>query len=142
MTSSSHEWEFPRNPGRFSGANQKGASWPSVFFKGRIQIFAANGNPAPINVDGLMTEMQRQTAAQINTLAQQVSGLALTVAGITPRMDSMLDLVKTLKDSSDRTDTRIIEAGRIRDDNARRANEELGRRLDTLSSQVQAVGWR
>ena len=94
------------------------------------------------HADSLMSDMQRQTSQQINTLAQQVNGLAMTLAGIAPQLNGMMELIKTLKDNEDRTDTRIIEAGRIRDDNARRANEELSRRLDTLSSQVQGIGRR
>ncbi len=62
--------------------------------------------------------MQRQTAQQITTLSQQVNSLAMTLAGIAPQLNGMMELIRTLKDNEDRTDTRIIEASRLRDENA------------------------
>jgi chromosome segregation ATPase len=85
-----------------------------------------------------LSRFQEQVGQKIENLDGKVNQFALQLATLSPRLDGMVELLKTIKDNETATDQRIIEANRARDETARLRDAEWSRRFDSLAATLHA----
>lgn len=86
-----------------------------------------------------LARFQEQVGQRIETLDGKVNQFSLQLASLSPRLDGLYELLRTMKETQQATDQRIIDANRARDEAARLRDADWSRRLDSLAIVIQGA---